>query len=78
MLFLPKDRILNFSVINEKKILLIKRVGFFSIRRCYKSSKMPYSAYKLHSEQAALRKNGLTESKPPDLNRSAGMDAGES
>lgn len=39
---------------------------------------MPYSAYKLHSEQAALRKNGLTESKPPDLNRSAGMDAGES
>lgn len=36
---------------------------------------MPFSAYKLHSEQAALRKNDLTET---DLNRSAGMDTGES
>lgn len=39
---------------------------------------MPYSAYKLHSEHAALRKNDLTETKPPDLNRPAGTDAGES
>lgn len=39
---------------------------------------MPYSAYKLHSEQAAFRKNDLTETKPPDLNRSAGIGAGES
>lgn len=39
---------------------------------------MPYSAYKLHSEQADLRKNDLTKKKkPPDLNRS-GVDAGES
>lgn len=75
MLFLPKDRILKFSAINFKKSY---KWGFFKIRRCCKSGKMPYSAYKLHSEQATLRKNDLAETNPPDLNSSAGIDEGES
>lgn len=77
MLFLPKDRILKFSVINFFKNHVNKQ-GFFKIRRCCKSGRIPYSVYKLHSEQSALRKNNLTETKPPDLNRSAGIDAEES
>lgn len=76
MLFLPKDRILKFSVIDKR--ILVNKWGFFlNIRKCCKSGKTPYSTYKLHSEQAALRENHLTETKPPVLHRS-GMDAVDS
>jgi len=33
---------------------------------------------KLHSEQVVLRKNDVTETKPPDLHKWSGMDAADS